>query len=100
MPKAFPGAYGWGAESIGGRGGTVIEVTNTNDSGAGSFRTALTTAGARIVVFRVAGLISLTASSTESTEQSRNETTTASKKSSGNGRASAIPLINFGKRIL
>ena len=56
---AFPGAEGYGAIAIGGRGGLVIEVTNLSDSGPGSLRAAVETAGPRIVVFRVAGEIIL-----------------------------------------
>ncbi len=56
---AFPGAEGFGAISVGGRGGRLIEVTNIHDSGAGSFRQACEESGPRIVVFRVAGQIEL-----------------------------------------
>lgn len=56
---AFPGAEGFGAMSVGGRGGRVIEVTNLNDAGPGSFRAAIEAQGPRIVVFRVGGTIEL-----------------------------------------
>jgi len=56
---AFPGAEGFGAYAVGGRGGKVIEVTNLDDSGPGSFRSACDTNEPRIVVFRVGGNIEL-----------------------------------------
>ena len=57
--RAFPGAEGFGAATIGGRGGRVIAVTTLADSGPGSLREALTATEPRIVVFRTGGTIRL-----------------------------------------
>ena len=59
---AFPGAEGFGAESVGGRGGRVLFVTNLNDSGPGSLRAAVKADGPRTVIFRVSGTIALKSS--------------------------------------
>ena len=65
LPQAkipsFPGAWGGGMYSFGGRGGKVIVVSNLNDSGPGSFREAVEQGGPRTVVFNVAGVIRLKA---------------------------------------
>ncbi len=56
---AFPGALGFGQGAFGARfGTTVYHVSNTNDSGAGSFRDAVSGQN-RFVVFDVGGTISL-----------------------------------------
>jgi hypothetical protein len=58
---AFPEAQGYGTQTIGGRGGTICEVINLNDTGAGSLRDCVEVkTGARTVVFRVGGTIPLT----------------------------------------
>ena len=56
---AFPGAEGFGRNVTGGRGGTVVHVTNLNNSGTGSLRAAVNGNSKKIVVFDVAGVIEL-----------------------------------------
>ena len=56
---AFPGAEGFGAITIGGRGGQLLLVTTLADSGPGSLRAAIESTGPRVVVFQVGGEILL-----------------------------------------
>lgn len=63
---AFPGAEGFGRFSLGGRGGQVMKVTTLDDYVPGeeppiegSLRAACQAKGPRIVVFEVAGIITL-----------------------------------------
>jgi len=56
---AFPGAEGYGAYTPGGRDGHELFVDNLNDSGPGSLRAAVETAGPRTVHFHVGGVIIL-----------------------------------------
>jgi hypothetical protein len=56
---AFPGAWGGGMYSFGGRGGKVFAVTSLDDDGPGTLREACNAVGPRIVVFNVGGTINL-----------------------------------------
>ena len=56
---AFPGAEGYGAKSLGGRGGKVFIVNNLNDDGPGSLREAIEAPQKRIIVFNISGVIKL-----------------------------------------
>ena len=56
---AFPGAEGFGAGAVGGRGGKVLFVDNLNNDGPGSLRAAVAASGPRTVLFRVGGIIHL-----------------------------------------
>ena len=54
---AFPGAEGFGASATGGRGGSVIYVTNLDASGPGSLQWAIDQPETRYILFKVSGLI-------------------------------------------
>lgn len=58
---APPDGEGFGAVTAGGRGGRTVEVSSLADAGPGTLRAAVTAPGPRIIVFRVAGLITLDA---------------------------------------
>lgn len=64
--KAFPSAFGAAAEISGGRGGTIYEVTNLNNSGPGSFKEAFQASGKRIIIIKVEGLVNKSALGTNS----------------------------------
>ncbi len=59
--RAFPGADGFGAFTVGGRGGRVLRVTTLADSGPGSLRAAVEARGPRTVIFDIGGTIALQA---------------------------------------
>ncbi len=65
---AFPGAEGFGTATPGGRGGQVIVVDTLAPDGPGSLTEALLTAGPRVIVFAVSGVIDFAGASIELTE--------------------------------
>ena len=71
-PSAFPGADGAGANATGGRGGTIVHVTNLNASGPGSFADAVSRPN-RIVVFDVSGIIDLHAAKPGKPDKAKKE---------------------------
>lgn len=58
-PSVFSGAVGFGVQTPAGTDGQVLRITNLNSHGPGSLRDALQTAGPRLVVFEVGGIIDL-----------------------------------------
>jgi len=64
----FPGAVGWASQTLGGRGGQILRVTNLKVDGPGSLKAAIETKGLRIIVFEVAGQIDLGKTSLQITE--------------------------------
>lgn len=93
---AFPGAEGFGKYTTGGRGGTVIEVTNLNDTGAGSLRAAVKGTVPKIIVFRVAGTLRL-----QSKLNIGSNTTIAGQTAPGDGICIADhPVVISGDNVI
>jgi pectate lyase len=88
---AFPGAEGFGKYTIGGRGGKVLIVQNTNDNGPGSFREAAEANFPRIIVFAVSGTIHL-----QKKVVIKSNATIAGQSAPGDGICFADMSVNIG----
>ncbi len=91
---AFPGAWGGGMFTTGGRGGKILEVTSLNDDGPGSLRAAVEAEGPRIVVFRVAGIIRLA----RALDIESPDITIAGQSAPGDGICIAHDSVNINTR--
>ena len=88
---AFPEAQGFGRHATGGRDGKVVHVTNLNDSGAGSFRDAVSQSN-RIVVFDVGGYVAL-----KTAVSAKSNLTIAGQSAPGDGIAFRGGEISFAE---
>lgn len=89
---AFPEATGFGRFTTGARGATnpqIYLVTNLNDSGAGSFRDAVSQPG-RFVIFKVGGIVNL-----QSVVAVAANTTIAGQTAPGEGILFLGPRVSF-----
>jgi|GEM_PF-6065207 len=66
--KAFPSADGFAKFKTGGRGGTIVKITNNNTSGAGSLKAALDLTYSRIIIGGQGIRIDAGANTTSATE--------------------------------
>ena len=93
--KAFPTAEGFGAQAVGGRGGTVYKVTNLNNSGTGSLRACMEATGPRTCIFTVGGTINLTSAIT--VQEAQSYLTVAGQTAPGGGiNIGPYPISIFG----
>lgn len=84
--KAFPSAYGAGSNATGGRGGRVLYVTTTEDTGQeGSLRWALSQRYPRTVVFSVGGEFELTQGRLKLSNPEHGNLTVAGQTAPGDG---------------
>ncbi|HVX83630.1 MAG TPA: autotransporter-associated beta strand repeat-containing protein [Phycisphaerae bacterium] len=90
---AFQGAQGFGADATGGRNAqSIYVVTNLNDSGAGSFRDAVSGSN-RIIVFAVSGQINL-----QSAISAKSNLTILGQTAPGQGIAIQGREVSFDKQ--